>query len=317
MTESRIYILHENDEWMSPFYRAFEQAGLPFEPWFIDRRYLDLNAVPPQGVFWSRFSASCYTRDHLLTPMAAENIFYWLVSHQRRVVNGVFALRLEVSKAAQQVSLDAAGFDVPRSIAVFGKDQLLSAAEQLALTPMIVKPNQGGKGLGVERFESVAELEKAVQFGTLGESIDDCFLVQENLDNANDFITRMEFIGGRFHYAIRVYTGGSFLLCPAESCSTDTGSAGFCMTDSETDIGGNNTTRFEIDAGFNSPLIQKIENWLSQNSLEVAGVEFMQTKNGRSVIYDVNTNTNYNTDAEIAAGVQSGAARMAEFLGSL
>jgi hypothetical protein len=51
----------------------------------------------------------------------------------------------------------------------------------------------------------------------------------------------------------------------------------------------------------------------------VAGIEFITDTEGRMLVYDVNTNTNYNPDAEARAGrtgtAQSGPGAIAQFLG--
>ena len=51
--------------------------------------------------------------------------------------------------------------------------------------------------------------------------------------------------------------------------------------------------------------------------IEIAGIEFIETADGRQVVYDINTNTNYNPSvesAEQAAGRQSAADRIAEYV---
>src|SRR3954454_15169297 len=67
----------------------------------------------------------------------------------------------------------------------------------------------------------------------------------------------------------------------------------------------------EIDAG----LKRRYENFLAQNDIEVAGIEFITDTAGTVYTYDVNTNTNYNPDAEARAG-RSGMATLARFLGA-
>ncbi|MBW3609240.1 MAG: hypothetical protein KY463_12960, partial [Actinobacteria bacterium] len=68
-----------------------------------------------------------------------------------------FELRLapgiKMSKVAQHAALRSAGFDVPRTVAVIGDDGLSEHARRLPV-PFITKHNQGGKGLGVQRFDT-------------------------------------------------------------------------------------------------------------------------------------------------------------------
>lgn len=55
------------------------------------------------------------------------------------------------------------------------------------------------------------------------------------------------------------------------------------------------------------------------SGIEVAGIEFIAGSDGRVLTYDVNTNTNYNPDAEQSAGRagtdRSGPGALAAFLG--
>ncbi len=59
--------------------------------------------------------------------------------------------------------------------------------------------------------------------------------------------------------------------------------------------------------------------FLEQNRIEVAGIEMIVDTDGKAWVYDINTNTNYNPDAEAAAGLtgtdRSGMGALATFLG--
>src|SRR5262249_61942721 len=78
-------------------------------------------------------------------------VLSWLEAHGRRVVNGRRVLELVMGKVKELVALRAAGFDVPRTVAVAGTSELAAAARKLP-APFIAKHNQGGKGLGVRLF---------------------------------------------------------------------------------------------------------------------------------------------------------------------
>lgn len=41
----------------------------------------------------------------------------------------------------------------------------------------------------------------------------DVWLIREYLPNPDGSVTRMVFVGGKLHYAVRVITGGTFELC--------------------------------------------------------------------------------------------------------
>ena len=42
----------------------------------------------------------------------------------------------------------------------------------------------------------------------------------------------------------------------------------------------------------------KYENFIAANGIEITGIEYLTDKNGTIYTYDVNTNTNYNSQAE-------------------
>ena len=53
----------------------------------------------------------------------------------------------------------------------------------------------------------------------------------------------------------------------------------------------------DIDAP-GTTLIKKYEKFIAANGIEIAGIEYIIDKNGEIFTYDVNTNTNYNSEAE-------------------
>ena len=73
--------------------------------------------------------------------------------------------------------------------------------------------------------------------------------------------------------------------------------------------------KFEIvDGVITSDQIGRYQRFLRHNGIGIAGIEFVVRPNGERVVYDVNTNTNYNAEAEQAAG-KSGMGAIADYLG--
>ena len=81
-------------------------------------------------------------------------------------------------------------------------------------------------------------------------------------------------------------------MCPADACSIEDR---FCPTDGNA---GQPKAKFEISEEFRPPFVADLEAFLEQNNVQVAGIESIQDTAGNSYVYDVNTNTNYNSDAE-------------------
>jgi hypothetical protein len=301
----RIYVIHENDEWLPPFADALDAAGLPWEPWFLDGGTLDLDAAPPEGVFWSRMSASCHTRGHVHAKAHTRAILSWLEGHGRRVVNGRRVVELEMSKVDQHAALRAAGFDVPRTLAVVGDPAQARRVARLLPPPFITKDNQGGKGLGVQRFDSHEAFDDYLDSDAFIPPVDGTLLLQEYVEPAEPLITRVEIVGGEFLYALTADTSAGFELCPADVCGPDDA---FCPTDG----GARFRHRADLTAADARPWVDFAGRW----GIEIAGFEFIETADGRRVTYDVNTNTNYNPDVE-AEAPRSGPGQIARFLGRL
>jgi hypothetical protein len=303
---SKIYIIHENSEWTVHLTRRLDELGLPYEEWFLDKGTVDLSATPPEGVFYNRMSASSHTRGHRFAPELTEAVLAWLERHGRRVFNGSRALRLEVSKVNQYMALNAHEIRTPKTIAAVGKEQIVEAAKQLDAPSFITKHNRAGKGLGVQLFHSIEALQQYLESPAFEDSVDGITLVQEYIQAPEPFITRCEFVGGKFMYAVRVDTSEGFELCPADACQI--GDL-FCPV-GETAM----RPKFEIIDGFSDPILEKYEQFLLANGIHIAGIEFIRDQNGTIFTYDVNTNTNYNSEAEARAG-KFGMLEVAKFLG--
>jgi hypothetical protein len=297
----KLFVLHENPDWYAPLGAAFDAAGVPHEQWLLGEGPLDLDAAPPAGVFWSRLSASSHTRGHPLAKDQARGVLAWLEAHGRRVVNGRGVLELEISKVAQLTALRAAGLDVPRTVAVAGTAELAAAARKLPV-PFISKHNQGGKGLGVRLFDSHDDFDAYVGSAGYEAPVDGITLLQEYLRAAEPRITRVELVGGEFIYALTADTSlGGFQLCPADACAVDQGPG---------------AELFALRAGFDHPVIGAYLDFARRQGIEIAGLEFIETADGRLVTYDINTTTNYNAGIE-ATAPRSALQAVAAFFGRL
>jgi hypothetical protein len=294
---SRIYVIHENDAWVEPLRAAFDELGLPFTEWFVNDGTLDLAQAPPPGVFYNRMSASSHTRGHRYAAELTGGMLAWLELHGRRVVNGSRALQLEISKMAQYAALSRYGIRVPRTIAAVGRDGIIDAARAMQ-GRFITKHNRAGKGLGVRLFDTIDALQRYVDSDAFEPSVDGVTLIQQYIEAPQPFITRVEFIGGRLLYAVRVDTSLGFELCPADACRIDDLAcpAGETVTAAA-------TPRFRIVDGFAHPVVERYQRFLADNDIGIAGIEFITDRAGEIHTYDVNTNTNYNPDAERDAGI--------------
>lgn len=303
-----IYVIHENDAWMEPLRAAFAELKLPHVDWFLDQGVLDFSSTPPAGVFYNRMSASSHTRGHRHAPEYAAATLAWLESHGRRVINNGRALQLELSKIAQYAELAKYGVRTPRTAAAVGRQHIVDAARKFSGS-FITKHNRAGKGLGVHLFHDIAALKHYVESDAFEDSIDGITLIQEYIRAPEFVITRVEFVGGKFLYAVRVDTTQGFELCPADVCQA--GDA-FCPAGDTAPASAGN--RFRIVKGFDHPIVERYRRFIADNGIGIAGIEFIMDRAGDLYTYDVNTNTNYNSAAEAEARIY-GMRAIARYLG--
>src|SRR5699024_3106748 len=218
---SKIYIIHENDDWSVHLFHRLDELELPYEAWHLDKGIVDLSVEPPEGVFYNSISASSHTRNHRFAPELAAGVLSWLEMHNRTVFNGSRALDLEISKINQYTALEKNGIKTPKTIGAVGRRQIIEAAKKLGESSFITKHNRAGKGLGVQLFHSIEALEEYVNGPTFEEPVDGITLIQQYIQSPESFITRAEFIGGKFVYAVKVDTSEGFELCPADACRID------------------------------------------------------------------------------------------------
>lgn len=304
---SKIYVIHENSEWTEHLFKRLEELELPYEDWNLVRGTVDLTSVPPEGIFYNRMSASSHTRGNRFAPELTSAVLSWLEHHGRVVINGSRALQLEVSKVLQYLELEKYGIKTPKTIAAVGREEILKAAEEFGTKKFITKHNRAGKGLGVQLFTSVDALQNYIDSDSFEEPVDGITLLQEYIKSPEAFITRSEFIGGKYFYAVRVDTSEGFELCPADACAIDDL---FCPVGEESA----KPAKFQIREGFEHPIFEKYERLLAANDIKIAGIEFIQDKEGQIYTYDINTNTNYNSEAE-ANGDIYGMLEIAKYLG--
>jgi RimK-like ATP-grasp domain len=303
----KIYVIHENDAWVEPLRAAFDARALPFEEWFLSQGMLDLDQAPPPGVFYNRMSASSHTRDHRYAAELTGGVLAWLYEHGSRVVNDQRALQLEISKIAQYTALRQHGIRTPHTIAAVGRDHIIAAAHAMQ-GPFITKHNRGGKGLGVLLFQDADALQSHIDSDAFEDSVDGITLIQQYIAAPEPYITRVEFIGGKFFYAVRVDTTLGFELCPADACA---------IGDATCPVGetaGATAPRFEILRNFSHPIVERYRRFIAANGIGIGGIEFITDREGEIYTYDVNTNTNYNSAAEADAGM-FGMQAIADYLG--
>ncbi len=291
-----IYVLYENPDWLPPLTKALEEHELPYACLFTNGGAIDISATPEQGVYINRMSPSSHTRGHQNGVQYMKEYLSVLESYSIPVINGSQSFSFELSKVRQHAALESFGIRTPKTIAVVGTDGLIEAAKKME-PPFITKHNQGGKGLGVQLFQSHAAFVQHIQEFGFTSSPDNINLIHQYIKPAQPFITRVEIVNGQFQYAIRSSTKNGFELCPANVCTVEDA---FCPVEGST---GESKFQLRDDITADHPLVQAYIQFCLHYEIDVAGIEFIEDEDGNLFTYDINCTTNYNNTIETEHGL--------------
>ena len=301
-----IGVLYEHPEWFKPLFATLDRRGLPWVP--VDAAALRWDpAVPPAfDLLVNRMSPSAWTRGHGHAIQSTLAYLHYVERWGVPVVNGLDAWRLEISKSAQLDLFERLGVPYPRARVINHASQAVAGADGLRY-PIVVKPNIGGSGAGIARFDSRAELASAVAAGSVSLGMDDTALVQEFLPARGGHITRLEILRHELLYAIRITPprDHGFNLCPADICQVDDQPPEVRSSDS---AARSPEPTFElcpvkpsmqIEAAEADPEVVRQALAISRAAgLDVCGIEFLvDDRDGRHAFYDVNALSNFVTDA--------------------
>ena len=295
-----IAILYEHPDWFRPLFAELDRRGVPYQKLHVATHRFDPDEEPRWSLVFNRMSPSAWLRGHGDAIFFTQHYLAWLQSRGVRVVNGEAPFRLETSKAGQLALLRRLGLPAPRSRVIHTAAAAEPAAHGLRF-PVVVKPNVGGSGAGVTRFNTPDQLRAAAANGGFDFGVDGTALVQEFIPQRDGRITRVEVLGGCFLYAIRIYTpGDSFNLCPADVCQTVAGEElvrSACPADAP-------TNRLRVE-GFLPPpdQIEAAERIARASGIEVGGIEsFVDDRDGQLYWYDINALSNFVADAPRVVG---------------
>jgi hypothetical protein len=305
-------IYYEHPDWFRPLFAELDRRGTPYVKLHVGaHRWDDAEPTSPYAVVFNRMSPSAYLRGHGSEIFSTASFLAHVEARGVRTVNGSAAWKTEISKADQLALLQRLGLPHPRARVITDPKDAPAAAEGLRF-PIVVKPNVGGSGAGIRRFDTREGLAAIVDGGTLDLGIDGVALVQEYIPAADGRIVRVEVLDGRYLYAIRIYsTGDQFNLCPADVCQRVDGAElerAACALDAP-----KNGLKVE---GYEPPadVIWAVERIMAEAGIELGGVEYMiDARDGRLYYYDVNALSNFVADAPRIVGFDP-FARLADWL---
>ena len=315
-----IAIYYEQPHWFKPLFAELDRRGTPYVKLYAPDHFFAPEDHPEEkySLVFNRMSPSAWNRDH------GDQIFYTLSflehleSRGVKVINGFKAFASELSKAGQLVLMDKLNIPYPKARVIHRAAQAEEAVVGLRW-PIVVKPNIGGSGAGVKRFDGLSQLQSAIaqdptspdalQFG-----LDSTALVQEFIPAEGAHIVRVEVLNGKYLYAIKVHiTGETFDLCPADICRTTTGTdlaRGACAIDAP-------KSGITVEA-YTPPAdaIADVELLMQHSGIDIGGIEYItDSRDGQRYYYDVNALSNFVADGPNVLGFDP-FAKLADWLES-
>jgi glutathione synthase/RimK-type ligase-like ATP-grasp enzyme len=290
-------VLYEHPEWQKPLFAALDRRGLSFVP--IDVAHAAFSNVDPPvaPLYFNQASPSAYLRGHTRAVPLALAYMRTLQLQGVRVLNGADVFALELSKSAQATLLRTLNVDCPRSMTFNDIDALRTRVNGLRW-PALLKPDQGGSGARIQVVQSFDEIEAIFRADPDVWLPDNLFLLQEYLPHDPDHgIVRLEFLGGELLYAMRVITHGRFNLCPSPVCNPDEGD-GMCEVPEQPAP----PVEFVPYPEVPRDAVETAKRIVRAARLDVGGIEYLETEDGRRVFYDINANSNLRPSVAAAWG---------------
>jgi glutathione synthase/RimK-type ligase-like ATP-grasp enzyme len=294
-------IFYEHPEWFKPLFKKLDERGIPHEHVLAhEHHYEPDHRDVPYSLVVNRVSPSSYLRGHTSAIFYALQYLQHLKTLGVPTVNGYKAHLMEISKARQLGLLKRLGIPHPRSLVVNAASQITTAASELEF-PIIVKPNIGGSGAGMQRFDTIDDVRGAVNDGLLDDVfvLDSTAIVQEFHPAVDDTITRVEALDGEILYGINIKNDPSlgFNLCPAsldqrrEVAQAENGEA--CVTQS----------RSAEKADPPEEVLEAALAIFHEAKIDIGGLEYLVSqRDGLIYFYDINAVSNFVANAPEIVG---------------
>src|SRR5690349_5368079 len=291
-----IAVLYEHPEWQKPLFAALARRGVRYAAVDLKRGAFAATDAPLAPLYFNQASPSAYVRGNTRAVPYALAYMRALEIRGVRVLNGSAAFALELSKTTQAALLRELDIPAPRTWTFNDLDALRARAAEIPF-PVLLKPEQGGSGARIVLIERFADLERLLAEQPDYWAPDNLLLLQEYIptDPARG-IVRMEFLGGELLYAMRVVSHGSFNLCPSPVCNPEDGSSGVC------EVPAARPPEFFAYPEVPREAVQWGRHIVHAGRLDVAGIEYLEARDGSLVVYDINANSNLRPSVAQAFG---------------
>jgi glutathione synthase/RimK-type ligase-like ATP-grasp enzyme len=286
-----LVVLFEHPEWQKPLFAALQRRNIHFAAFDLKKAAFNPDTLPEAPLYFNQASPSAYVRGNTRAVPFVLSLMRSLELGGARVLNGSQAFALELSKSAQAALMQRLGIAHPRSLAFNDVDAAL--AQWGRRWPVLLKPEQGGSGARMYLLHSPEELVRLLSDRPDLWFPDNLLLLQEyfEVDPARG-IVRMEFLGGELLYAMRVVSHGAFNLCPSETCNPE-GEGSLCDAPHIAPAAtATKPVEFHPYPDVPASAVESGKKLMAAGGLDIGGIEYLESSDGRLVFYDINANSN-------------------------
>ena len=293
-------VYYEHPEWFEKFFSKLDEKGIDHIK--MESRNTSFDPGESQisigvDVMFNRMSPSAFNRGNENSIFYTLNYLKYLESLGIEIINGYDAYTYEFSKSNQINLLRSLNIKHPKTFVVNHENEILKTAKDLKF-PIVLKPNIGGSGANIIKFETYNELKNYLSSNKIDWGIDKTLLVQEFLTAKDSSIIRVETIGGKYIYAIKIHlTEGEFNLCPADYCKIDDQK----IDGMKDGVSGRGSIVEKFDPPKN--IIRNVEKIFQSAKIDVGGLEYLvNSEDDETYIYDINAMSNFVADPDIVLG---------------
>jgi hypothetical protein len=283
-----LVVIFEHPEWQKPLFSALKRRQVRFGTFDLKAGAFDPDEMPRAPLYFNQASPSAYVRGNTRAVPLALSLIRSLELGGARVLNGSRAFSLELSKSTQAALMRQLGIAHPRTLAFNDVDAAIAAWGRN--WPALLKPEQGGSGARMVLLRSADELAGLLRDRPDLWLPDNLLTLQEYFEtDSAQGIVRMEFLGGELLYAMRVVSHGAFNLCPSEVCNPADGGGSHCEVSALAPV---RPVEFHPYRDVPAEAVEAGKKLMMAGGLDVGGIEYLESRDGRRVFYDINANSN-------------------------
>ncbi len=273
----RLNLLHEHPTWSVSLLRRFEERGLNVLALDVGTMIPSVpvpNAGSTIDLWVNRVNAMPSTGRSASVVAATSHFLLALETAGQPVFNGYRSFALGGSKAAQAALFAEAGAAAPAAVLIAQPSQALAAAEEIGY-PVLTKPNIGGSGAGIARYDDADTLRQAVESDLVDLGVDGTGLVQQVIPSADGLVHRIEMLGRNVFYATdQPVLADAFNYCAVDGCAS----------------GEDAIELVDPDPG----MVQVATAVMTRAGADIGGIEYLiSAEDGRPYVYDFNPYSNF------------------------